>query len=156
MLKYIRYSTGIPWATAEEVFHNMLFSCGRSSAPPASTSFRTVYFRIRGLSSEFRVQGLGFTGFKVYGSGLGFRVSGAQHLSQCPVLICVHLPSVITQRVHVAIWYILGPQSRYTGNSLGPKYIQSSYMDPSDKKRQEEDYDGTLPSGESFSYIPEP
>ena len=26
-----------------------------------------------------------------------------------------------TQRVHVAIWYILGPSSRYIGNPLGPQ-----------------------------------
>ena len=28
-----------------------------------------------------------------------------------------------TRRVHVGIWYILGPESRYMGTALGPKYI---------------------------------
>ena len=35
-----------------------------------------------------------------------------------------------SQRVHVAIWYILSPSSRYMGTPLGPKYIPYSYMDP--------------------------
>ena len=43
-----------------------------------------------------------------------------QDITNCPV----------SQRVHVAIWYILGPLSRYVGTPLGPKYIPYSYMDP--------------------------
>ena len=35
----------------------------------------------------------------------------------------------MTQRVHVAIWYILGPSSRYMGTSLGPKCIPYTHMD---------------------------
>ena len=31
---------------------------------------------------------------------------------------------------HVAIWDILGPQSRYMGSPLGPKFIPYTYMDP--------------------------
>ena len=35
-----------------------------------------------------------------------------------------------SQRVHVGIWDILGPYSRYMGTPLGPKYIPYAYMDP--------------------------
>ena len=35
-----------------------------------------------------------------------------------------------SQRVHVGIWDILRPQSRYMGTPLGPKYIPYTYMDP--------------------------
>ena len=35
-----------------------------------------------------------------------------------------------TQRVHVALWYILGPLFRYMGTPLGPKYEPYTYMDP--------------------------
>ena len=41
-----------------------------------------------------------------------------------------HTSSGVTQRVHVGIWDILGPYSRYMGTPLGPKYIPYSYMDP--------------------------
>ena len=37
---------------------------------------------------------------------------------------------IITQRVHVGIWYMLAPSSRYTGTPLGPQYIPYTYMDP--------------------------
>ena len=33
------------------------------------------------------------------------------------------------QRVHVGVWDILGPESRYMGTPLGPKYIPYTYMD---------------------------
>ena len=35
-----------------------------------------------------------------------------------------------TQRLHVVIWYILGPYSSHMGTSLGPKYVPYSYMEP--------------------------
>ena len=35
-----------------------------------------------------------------------------------------------TQTVHVGIWDILGPSSRYMGTPLGAKYIPYTYMDP--------------------------
>ena len=35
-----------------------------------------------------------------------------------------------TQRVHVAVWYILGPYSRYMGTPLGLNCIPYTYMDP--------------------------
>ena len=37
---------------------------------------------------------------------------------------------VESQRAHVGLWDILGPQSRYMGTPLGPKYIPYTYMDP--------------------------
>ena len=37
---------------------------------------------------------------------------------------------IVTQRVHVGTWDILGPESRYMGTPLGPKYIPYTYMDP--------------------------
>ena len=40
------------------------------------------------------------------------------------------LDKYLSQRVHVAIWYIPGPESRYMGNPLGSKYIPYTYMDP--------------------------
>ena len=36
----------------------------------------------------------------------------------------------VSQRVHVAIWGILGPSSRYMGTPLGLKYVPYTYMDP--------------------------
>ena len=35
-----------------------------------------------------------------------------------------------SQRVHVATWYISGPQGRYVRTPLGPKYIPYANMDP--------------------------
>ena len=38
--------------------------------------------------------------------------------------------SLLAQRFHVVIWYILGPESRYMGTPLGPKYVPYPYLDP--------------------------
>ena len=35
-----------------------------------------------------------------------------------------------TQNVHIALWYILGPESRYMGTPLGPGYTPYTYMEP--------------------------
>ena len=34
-----------------------------------------------------------------------------------------------TQKVHVAMLYILGPESRHLGTSLGPGYTPYTYID---------------------------
>ena len=39
----------------------------------------------------------------------------------------------LTRRVHVAVWYIIEPQSSHMGTPLGPKYIPYNYMDASGK-----------------------
>ena len=40
------------------------------------------------------------------------------------------MANAVAQRLHVAIWYILGPYSSYMGTPWGPKYILYSYMGP--------------------------
>ena len=42
---------------------------------------------------------------------------------------------ILSQRVHVSMYYVLGPQSGYMGNPLGPRYIRGPYMEPLGNQR---------------------
>ena len=42
--------------------------------------------------------------------------------------------SLLAQRFHVVIRYMLGPESRYMGTPLGPKYVPYPYLDPLGRK----------------------
>ena len=41
-----------------------------------------------------------------------------------------HRQRRLAQRVQVSFWYIHRPQSRNVGNTLSPRYIPRTYMDP--------------------------
>ena len=59
---------------------------------------------------------------------------------------------VITQRLHVALWYILRAQNGSHITTLGPKYIPYNYMEP--LGRVLGDLDGLLGSFSKKFLIP--